>query len=513
MLTLQTPIEQIPNVGPITLKKLKRLGIKTVSDFIFHFPSRYEDFSNILPIAKIKINEVCTIQGKISGIKSERTWKRRMFITRALITDKTGSISALWFNRPYLEKTLKNGENVFLSGKISIGKKEVYFSNPSYEKLPEDETLIHTAGLVPVYPETEGLGSRWLRYLLKPILLELKDKIEETIPKKVIKENNLLNISDALWQVHFPDSKELADKARKRFSFEELFFIQLFVIRERARLAKEKAMPIPMNIDLIKRFVSTLPFKLTDAQRKESFRILKDLEKPNPMNRLLEGDVGSGKTLVAAIAALNTAKKGFQVAFMAPTEILAKQHFNSISKLLAGFNLDVGLLTGKQDQFISKKLRNQVIEISRKKLLEKTLNGDLNILIGTHALIQEKVKFNSLALIILDEQHRFGVNQRAKLSRNHKDKFIPHLLSMTATPIPRTLALTIYGDLDLSLLDELPKGRKKIITTIVKPEERKKTYTFIKNEVKKGRQVFVICPKIEKKEADPDKFSIWRFAI
>ncbi|MCX6764939.1 MAG: DEAD/DEAH box helicase, partial [Candidatus Nealsonbacteria bacterium] len=260
---------------------------------------------------------------------------------------------------------------------------------------------------------------------------------------------------------------------------------------------------------MIKRFVSTLPFKLTDAQRKESFRILKDLEKPNPMNRLLEGDVGSGKTLVAAIAALNTAKKGFQVAFMAPTEILAKQHFNSISKLLAGFNLDVGLLTGKQDQFISKKLKNQVIEISRKKLLEKTLNGDLNILIGTHALIQEKVKFNSLALIILDEQHRFGVNQRAKLSRNHKDKFIPHLLSMTATPIPRTLALTIYGDLDLSLLDELPKGRKKIITTIVKPEERKKTYTFIKNEVKKGRQVFVICPKIEKKEADPDKFSIW----
>ena len=194
MLTFQTPIEQIPGIGPITLKKLKKLDIKTVNDFIFHFPSRYEDYSNILPIAKIKINEVCTISGKISDITSERSWKRQMFITRALITDKTGSISALWFNRPYLNKTLKNGDNVFLSGKISIGKKEVYFSNPSYEKLPEDETLIHTAGLVPVYPETEGLGSRWLRYLLKPILLELKDKIPETIPLKVIKENNLLNI-------------------------------------------------------------------------------------------------------------------------------------------------------------------------------------------------------------------------------------------------------------------------------------------------------------------------------
>lgn len=492
----------------MTLKRLKKLKIKTVSDFIFHFPSRYDDFSNILPISKIKFNEVCTIQGKISDITSERTWKKGLFVTKALITDKTGSASAVWFNRPYLSKTLKNGDTVFLSGKLSIGKREAYFSNPSYEKIPEDEISIHTGGLVPIYPLTEGIGSRWLRYLLKPVLLEVRNKIQETIPEKVIKENNLLNISDALWQVHFPDSKELAGQAKKRFSFEELFFIQLFVIRERAKLAKEKAIAVPINIDLIKKFVDSLPFKLTDSQRKESYRILKDMEKSCPMNRLLEGDVGSGKTLVAAIPALNTAKKGFQVAFMAPTEILAKQHFNSISKLLAGYNIDVGLLTGKQDQFVSKKLKNQVIEISRKKLLEKTLNGDLNILIGTHSLIQEKVKFNNLALIVLDEQHRFGVEQRAKLSKNHREKFIPHLLSMTATPIPRTLALTIYGDLDLSLLNELPKGRKKIITTIVQPEERKKTYAFIKNEVKKGRQVFVICPKIEKKK-DEDEFSAW----
>lgn len=508
MLTLQTPIEQIPKIGEATLKRFKKLKIKTAGDFIFHFPLRYDDFSNILPISKVRINEVCTIKGKISGITSERTWKRGLFITKAIISDKTGSASALWFNRPYLAKTLKNGDTVFLSGKISVGKKEAYFSNPSYEKVPEDEISIHTGGLVPIYPLTEGIGSRWLRYLLKPVLLELKGKIKETIPEQVIKENKLLNISDALWQVHFPDSKESADQAKRRFSFEELFFIQLFVIRERARLAKEKANAIPMNVDLIKRFVDLLPFKLTNAQRKESYRILKDMEKPCPMNRLLEGDVGSGKTLVAAIPALNAAKKGFQVAFMAPTEILAKQHFFSISKLLSGFNLDVGLLTGKQDQFISKKLKNQVIEISRKKLLEKASSGELNVLIGTHALIQDKVKFNNLALIVLDEQHRFGVEQRAKLSKNHREKFIPHLLSMTATPIPRTLALTIYGDLDLSLLDELPKGRKRIITTIVSPEERKKTYAFIKNEVKKGRQVFVICPKIEKKK-DEDEFSAW----
>ncbi|MFH1656675.1 MAG: ATP-dependent DNA helicase RecG [Candidatus Nealsonbacteria bacterium] len=277
------------------------------------------------------------------------------------------------------------------------------------------------------------------------------------------------------------------------------FFIELFVLRQKLKLSNEKAMAFPMNIDLTKRLVKSLSFKLTDGQRKSTYQILKDLEKPKPMNRLLEGDVGSGKTIVAAIAGLNVAKKKYQVAFMAPTEILAKQHFQGVSKTLENFNLDIGLLTGKQDQFRSKKLKNQVIEISRKKLLEKTLNGDLDILIGTHALIQDKVKFGKLGLVILDEQHRFGVEQRSKLTKDKID-LIPHLLSMTATPIPRTLALTIYGDLDLSLIDELPKGRKKIITETISPDQREKTYQFIKKEVKKGRQIFVVCPRIEKKE-------------
>ena len=292
-------------------------------------------------------------------------------------------------------------------------------------------------------------------------------------------------------------------KAKLRFSFEELFFIQLFVLRERNKLAQEKAAAIPADIDLIKRFVDSLDFKLTDAQRKSAWQILKDIEKPRPMNRLLEGDVGSGKTVVAAIAALNVARAGYQTAFMAPTEILAKQHFNGISKALQNFKLDIGLLTGKSDKFTSKKLKNDFIEISRKKLLEKSSNNEINILIGTHALIQDKVKFGKLALVVLDEQHRFGVEQRAKLCKRNAGKdgqIIPHLLSMTATPIPRTLALTIYGDLDLSLIDELPKGRKKVETKVISPEERKKAYDFIRKEVKKGRQVFVICPRIEKPE-------------
>lgn len=507
MLNLDTPIENLSGIGPAFQKKLKRLKIKTVRDLLFHFPHRYEDFSNFVPISKVKINEICTVAGKILAVETTKTWKRKMYITEALVEDDTGAIKAVWFNQPYLANTLKKGENVFLSGKTTTGKEGVYVSSPSYEKGIFNSNLTHTGRLVPVYPETEGLSSKWLRYILKPILNNIN--IAETLPEKIIKENNFLPIQKALWQAHFPESIDLALEAKKRFSFEELFFIQLFVLRERNKLSQEKATPIPLNVELIQDLVNSLKFKLTDAQKKSAWQILKDLEKPRPMNRLLEGDVGSGKTIVAAIAALNTAKTGLQTAFMAPTEILAKQHFQGVSDTLQDFRLNIGLLTGKQDKFRSKKLKNQTIEISRKKLLEKTLAGDIDILIGTHALIQDKVKFGNLGLVILDEQHRFGVDQRARLCRgsNGQAKLIPHLLSMTATPIPRTLAMTIYGDLDLSLIDELPKGRKKIITKVISPKDRKKTYDFIKQEIKKGRQVFVICPKIEKKENDESSWS------
>jgi len=513
-MNLSTPIEKIPRIGPVYQKKLKKLGIKTIQDLLFHFPHRYEDFSNIVPISKIKLNQTCTVQGKILEIKNSRTWKKRMVLTQGLIEDKTAAIRAVWFNQPYLINVLKIGDNVFISGKPVLGNDGVYFTNPVYEKTfqrtenKEQRTeLIHTGRLVPVYPETEKLSSRWFRFILKPLLFGFKNKIPETLPEKIVKENNLLPISKALWQIHFPDSENLAKKAQERFSFEELFFIELFVLRERAKLSKEKAVTFPFNLDLIKKFVASLPFKLTDAQRKSAWQILKDLEKPRPMNRLLEGDVGSGKTVVAAMAALNVAKAGYQVAFMAPTEILAKQHFQEVSKLIQDFKLNIGLLTGKQDQFRSKKLKNEVIEISRKKLLEKTANNELNILIGTHALIQKTVKFGKLGLVILDEQHRFGVEQRAKLCQTQKLQTIPHLLSMTATPIPRTLALTVYGDLDLSLIDKLPKGRKKIITKVVSPENREESYNFIRKQVKKGRQIFVICPRIEGDNNDKEKQS------
>ncbi|MBU2635385.1 ATP-dependent DNA helicase RecG [Patescibacteria group bacterium] len=495
-MNLSTAIEDIPRIGPVYQRKLKRLGIKTVQDLFFHFPRRYEDFSNLIPISKVKINEISTIYGKILGIETKRTWKRKMFLTQAIIEDKTGAIKATWFNQPYLTKTLRKGDYVFLSGKTTISKNGIYLSNPIYEKGDLSSDLTHTGRLIPVYPETAGLSSRWIRYILKPLLIDLQNQINETLPEEIIKEYNLIPIKKALWEIHFPSSVELSQKAQDRFSFEELFYIQLFVLRERNRLNKEKSVSLPIKLETIQDLVKSLSFKLTNAQKKSAWQILKDLERPRPMNRLLEGDVGSGKTVVAAMAVLNTVKQGYQAAFMAPTEILSKQHFQEIARLLQDFKVNIGLLTGKQDQFRSKKLKNQVIEISRKKLLEKIANGEMDILIGTHALIQDKVKFGKLGLVVLDEQHRFGVEQRAKLCR--KQDIIPHLLSMTATPIPRTLALTIYGDLDLSLIDELPKGRKKIITQVIKPEERKKTYDFIRKEVKKKRQVFVICPRIEK---------------
>ena len=488
-------------------QRLKRLGIKKISDLIFHFPRRFEDFSNIVKIKDIPFNQPISIQGKILEIENRRTPRRKMILTQAIVEDDTGAIKAIWFNQPYLAKALKPNTFISLSGKAVLDKNGVYISNPIYEIVEDKDNLLHTGRIVPVYPETQGLSSRWLRKILKPLLLKFKNKIPETLPEEIIKREKLLLLAKALWQIHFPDSLELAKQAQQRFQFEELFLIQLFVLRERLKLKQHKAIAIKSSPDLIKKFTSSLPFQLTKAQQKSIKEILNDLKKTSPMNRLLEGDVGSGKTVVAASAALSVAKAGYQVAFMAPTEVLAKQHFQELSKLLGDFYLNIGLLTGKEDKLISKKLKRQVIEISRNKILEKTLDGEIDILIGTHTLIQDKVKFGKLALVVLDEQHRFGVEQRAKLCKqsSKQTNALPHLLSMTATPIPRTLALTIYGDLDLSVIDELPKGRKEIITKIIDPDKRASTYEFIKKEIKKGRQAFVICPRIEEKKTKKER--------
>ena len=488
-MNFSTLVQELPRIGPQYQKKLKKLGIKTVRDLLFHFPHRYEDFSEIIPISNIRLKEQVCIQGKILEIENNRTWKRRMILTQALIQDQSGAIKVIWFNQPYLVNTLKQGDFVCLAGKLALRNGETYLSNPIHEKIPNPKSqipnpsLTHTGRLIPVYPETEGLSSKWLRFIIKPLLVGFKNKILDSLPKKIIKDKKIMPLEKALWQIHFPDSIKLATAAKKRFSFEELFLIQLLILRERMKFAKEKSIAIPLNLKIIQSFIRKLPFKLTDSQKKSTWQILKDMEKPKPMNRLLEGDVGSGKTIVAAIAALNMAKAGYQTVFMAPTEILSKQHFQNLSQLFKNSHISVGLLTGK----------------------EKIKNEESDILIGTQALIQDKVKFKKLALVILDEQHRFGVKQRAKLCRQ-KD-FIPHLLSMTATPIPRTLTLTIYGDLDLSSITELPTGRKKIITKFITPNKRQEAYDFIRKQVKQGRQVFVICPRIEPSEVKENNLS------
>ncbi len=488
MLNIDTKIEEIKKVGPIYLKKLHRLNIKTIRDLFFHFPHRYDDFSQTTSISELKQGQISTIQAKVVEIKNTPLFHKRMTLTEALVKDNTGTIKVVWFNQPYLIQTLKKGELVNLSGKLTFTKKILCLSNPSYELAKKD--TVHTGRLVPIYHETEGLSSRYLRYLIKPILY-LTKQIDDFLPKEIKKEFNLIDLNYAIEQIHFPNSISLTQKARQRLSFDELFLIQLTTLKQKQKLNQETAIDIPFNEPLIKRFVKNLPFKLTDDQKISAWEIFQDLSKKQPMNRLLNGDVGSGKTIVALMAGLEITKKGYQVAFMAPTEILAKQHLETFNKFLKKYKLKIALLIGSTKNKIQ--LKKQIAQ------------GKIDIIIGTHALIQESLSFKNLALAIVDEQHRFGVVQRAKLQKRVYQiedglPTIPHLLSMTATPIPRTLTLTIYGDLDISLIKQLPKGRKKIITKLITPNNRQKAYDFIRKQIKQKKQAFVICPLIDESE-------------
>ncbi|KKU22916.1 MAG: ATP-dependent DNA helicase RecG [Candidatus Azambacteria bacterium GW2011_GWC1_46_13] len=498
MLSLNDPVEKISRVGgPVYLKKLHQLGVKTVRDLLFYFPRRYDDFSNLILIRDLKPDENATIRGKILSVSSSYVYGKRMSITDCLAEDSSGTIRAVWFNQPFLINTFKAGQIVNFSGKLSFRKKEAYLSNPSYEIIGRDgraekSEINHTARFVPVYPETKGLTSRRLRYVIRPLLF-LADKIADYLPEEIKKRRSLISLGEAISQIHFPASEEAADKAKKRLAFDEIFLIQLFLLKEKLKLKQEPAAAISLDVDLIKKLVDSLPFRLTDAQKKAGWRILQDMAKPRAMNRLLEGDVGSGKTVVAAMASLSAAAGGFQTAFLAPTEILARQHYEKISKMLDPFDLKIAFLSGSLPQR------------EAEKIIQKTVAGEIQILIGTHSIIQERVKFKNLALAVVDEQHRFGVRQRAKLACPERGRRadseaagkIPHFLSMTATPIPRTLALALYGDLDISRLDEMPKGRQKIVTKIVSSAKRKVAYQFIRKQIKNGRQAFVICPRIE----------------
>ena len=495
---LNTELIKIDGIGPKFIPKLAKLNIKTVKDLLWHFPFRYDDFSRVIPIAELKPNQPATIQGTIKKIGLRRTFRQKLVLVEAIIVDDTGGVRALWFNQTYLLKVLKVGTRANFAGKIIESKKDLYLSNPVYEITSSygissaNSGPRHTAGLIPVYPETRGVSSKLLRYILKPILTSIP-LIEDFLPKEVLIKNVLPDINSALKKIHFPLRAIDAEVAKKRFAFENLFLLQLNNLKLKSQLAQEKSESIPVDQDFLSKLLAELPFVLTESQKEVLREVLSDIQRSRPMNRLLQGDVGSGKTVIAAIAAILAAKNGQQTAILAPTEVLAQQHYRTITKLFKGFEKEIEILTGGSK--------------GKKSLNEKIESGETKIIIGTHAIIQKTVKFKNLALVIVDEQHRFGVEQRAVLLRSEKNSqvLIPHLLSMSATPIPRTLALTIFGDLDLSIINELPAGRKPIITKVVSPSKRPDAYGFIKEQILKGRQAFVICPRIEPGTKDEEE--------
>ncbi len=480
MITPDTPIEQMPKVARAIVPALKRLGIHTIYNLLTYVPSRYEDFSNKKKIIDIVSEEIITIQGVIRSISRIRTKTSSAMLIYASIADDTGIVKAIWFNQPYLLRTLSVGDTINLSGKAELRGNGMTLINPSYEKispqaLAQGSMPIHTGRLVPVYPETRGITSRWLRYLIS-FCIALREQMEDPLPSDIRKEFNILELKDAVLFLHAPRSQDDMRRAMARFEFEQLLIIQIYSLHKRAMVKQHHASCIVADVNLIKQFVASLPFPLTDAQRRSIWEIIKDMEKPVPMNRLLEGDVGSGKTVVAAAALLLTARAGKRACVLAPTELLAKQHAHTLEKILKPFDIRVAIYTA-----------------SEKRILPKS-----SVFVGTHALLQKNIRISNLALVIVDEQHRFGVDQRAALLRHHETQTEQaHFLSMTATPIPRTLALTIYGDLDISVLDEMPKNRKPVITRVVNLDARGEAYEFIRQEMKQGQQVFVVCPRIE----------------
>lgn len=486
MLTLDTPIITLPTVGKTTAARLKKLKLETARDLIFYYPYRYDDLSQVTAIDRLDAGQTAVIKAKIDLLENRRAHRRRMFLTEAVVADETDSLKVIWFNQPFLKKTLKAGSLYYLAGRVEYGRYGLQMINPTYELAKEEQT--HTARLVPIYPATVGLTQKQLRFLIKKVLPTVK-VVKDFLPLAIKNKLKLPSLAWALAQLHFPQNKNNLEQARHRLKFDELFFIQLNTQLIKLSLQQLKAPAIKFKEKANKQFIDSLPFNLTDDQRKATWQILLDLEKNQPMNRLLEGDVGSGKTVVAVIAAYNVFLNGWQTIYMAPTEILAQQHFQTIGKLFSNNKIKVALLTSGIQRV------NFDNELKKKEILELIKNGKVDFIIGTHALIQQKVEYKKVGLAIVDEQHRFGVAQRHALKQ--KGNLTPHLLSMTATPIPRSLALTIYGDLDLSIIKQMPKGRKKILTRLVPFDKRDAAYGFINQQIAKGRQIFVICPLID----------------
>lgn len=505
---------------------LRRLGISTIEDLLYHFPARYGDTAASKSIASLKQGDAAVIFGSISKLKASKGFRTKIPMGEGVISDDTGSIKAVWFNQPYLAKMLPDGATVRVEGKVSARRKtgEVYLSNPQIEKIDKmpdgvgdslfgEQGAAHT--LYPIYPESRGITSNWIYHAIKKVLGSgILDTVKDPLPTEMLDRYHLPSLATSFVWMHAPLKEKDAVSARKRFAFEEVFFIQLERQRERRAWQKDPAFVIDPAPGAVEKFIARFPFPLTEAQGKAVSEVLADFKKGHAMARLLEGDVGSGKTAVAAATAytaISTRPKGqdfgtLQVAYMAPTEILASQHFESFIQYFKHMPINIALITGSGcRKFPSKVNPAGWTDISRTQLLKWVASGEISVVLGTHALIQKSVKFKNLAYAIVDEQHRFGTAQRQKLVNRNARSITPHLLSMTATPIPRTLALTIYGDLDITLLDQMPIGRKPVITEAIIDATRDAMYEKMRRELHAGRQAYVICPRID--EPDPDKES------
>jgi len=515
-------VKHFPRLTPSQISALKKLGLATIRDLFYHFPVRHVDAGKSSPIELAADGERTTLYGQVEKTGTKRSFRGHVPMGEATLRDNTGTIKLVWFHQAYMAKMIAPGDFVRASGTVKKRGNTVSIINPEIEKVPAlpgdlSPSLFEGGGIsreerfFPVYPESRGMSSRWFYHALKKVLGSgLAETLEDPIPEDILKHYNLPTLSTALIWIHTPRDEKHAQSARKRFAFEEIFLIQLERQRGRLRYEKNPAFTIVPEHSGLDRFVGDFGFPLTPAQERAVKAALADFASTRPMLRLLEGDVGSGKTAVAATTAYATVHTrpvgqsfgNLQVAYMCPTEILAAQHFESFIKFFVGSGIAVGLMTGSGcRKFPSKVDPYGWTDISRAQFLKWVAEGVIPIVIGTHALIEKRVKFKHLAYVIIDEQHRFGARQRAKLVQ--KDGKAPHLLSMTATPIPRTLALTLYGDLDLTLLDEMPRGRKPVRTEIVPPGRRAETYEKVRSELRAGRQAYIICPRID--EPDPTK--------
>jgi ATP-dependent DNA helicase RecG len=477
-MNLSTSLEKIKGVGDKTGAQLAAAGLFTVGDLLTFLPRAYEDFSHATTISDIAPGKV-TIKARCEKVET-RPVRRGMKVTTATLADDTGKIQAVWFNQPYRAAQLKGGGEFFFSGEFEFSYNRYQLTNPSAEKA--SDMPVQADKIVPIYRAVAGLKTTLVRKILAE-LRPMATMLPETLPESVVKNEKLVSYSDAIVGMHYPDTRDQTEAARERLAFEELFQLLLASQLNKQENAKLEGWAIPFNQQVVKDFVAELPFALTNAQRIAAWDILQDFQSATPMNRLLQGDVGSGKTVVAGLAARQAAHEGFQTALMAPTEILANQHAATLDRLLSPFGIRVGLLTGS------------VKGKSRETLYSAISSGEVDVVVGTHALIQSGVEFHKLGFVVIDEQHRFGVAQRQELLK--KSAKMPHLLAMTATPIPRSLALTVYGELDISVLNEKPANRKPIETKIWSPNSRPQLYALIDEQITQGRQAYVICNLID----------------